>query len=113
MLVVPTWDRRLASTAGGPEDSIAASDPRRGIAGYLAFASERPVMGLAVFEEPARSAPTITMIEDGRVGSVLATVGGGQGIIVFGRRPGWFEVALWAEPSDDWRRMKRAWIEDK
>jgi hypothetical protein len=62
------------------------------------------------FEAPDRKAPVAARFETDRCDSALRSVHGvPQEVLVFDRRPGWFQVALRGE---EWQDERRVWIED-
>ncbi len=62
------------------------------------------------FARPDRTGPVEARFETDRCDTALRTVHGvPQEVLVFDRRPGWFQVALRA---DEWPDEARVWIED-
>jgi hypothetical protein len=68
--------------------------------------------GVAVpaFDRPDASASPVNSIEN--LAPDLLTKSGGPHPLVFSRRPGWFEVALY-EPSASFRSLKKVWIQNR
>lgn len=62
------------------------------------------------FERPDRAAPVAARFETDRCDAALRSVHGvPQEVLVFDRRPGWFQVALRGE---EWQKEPRVWIDD-
>jgi hypothetical protein len=110
-----SWDRVLAKVPGG-ERFTAPRDPRRVWIGYL---EPRTAAQLSVFAKPDRTSEAAgelsSMNPRETLETISATAAAGRGmtddrVIVFSRRPGWFEVAL--EGADTHERSERVWLED-
>jgi hypothetical protein len=112
------WDGRVAAAPGAATRTRLPSDPRKRMIGYIVSVPARAPQAsqpqdnwILVFQRPDPFAPVVARFQSPRYDHVLRGTSGRTPaeIVVFDRRPGWFQVAL---QRDNWETEPKVWIQN-
>ena len=113
-----SWDGAIFVEPESPARVPVPRDPRRRMVGYLVTVEEdaEPSTWISIFNEPGDAA-SIGRFQVNHSGDAVEISRGFHGshersawkVIVFDRRPGWYQVALRRE---GWWNAERAWIQE-
>jgi hypothetical protein len=106
-----SWDGAIFAEPAGATRVPVPPDPRRRVIGYLVTDDEEaaPTTWISIFKAPgdASTAGRFQINHSGE--AVEISERSPWKVIVFDRRPGWYQVAL---RRDGWWNAERAWIEE-
>jgi hypothetical protein len=105
------WDGAIFAEPEGPARVPIPRDPRRHMIGYLVTSRDdaEPSTWIPIFKEPDADAP-IGRFQISQSGDAVEIADGSPWkVLLFDRRPGWYQVALRRE---GWWNAERAWIQE-